>query len=174
MQGARWSQNDGKAKSWVHKISFTSGLTLLNPWSIGTETKALARVTETCHHIGSTASQDRRAWLPGRVFCLTGRARNGGPSPTQFAVQTPPNKGVKTLNHSTDKTGGRKKLREAVQEPPLLPEKFPSSHPATSMRPLAPGCRRKVTSAPSQPGTPPNRHLAHPCPYLAQRIQLTQ
>ena len=30
-QVARGSQNDGKAKSRVHKISFTSGLSLLNP-----------------------------------------------------------------------------------------------------------------------------------------------
>lgn len=52
-----------------------------------------------------------------------------------------------------------------MQEPPLLREKFPSSWPAASVRPLAPGCRREVASAPSQPGTPPNRHLAQADPY---------
>lgn len=60
-------------------------------------------------------------------------------------------------------------MQEVWDLPPLLPEKFPSSHP--EMGSLASGCRPEVTSAPSQPGTPPNQHLAQadPHPRLCHR-----
>ncbi|XP_070324648.1 synapsin-1-like [Odocoileus virginianus] len=99
-----------------------------------------------------------------RSSCLVGGSSSKKEEKIQFAVQTPPNKGIKTLNHSADKTGGRKE-RERPCRSLLCCRRFPSSQPAASVRPLAPGCRREVASAPSQPGTPPNRHLAQADPY---------
>ena len=134
----------------------------------------MAIVTETSHHISPTTSQDPRAWLPGRVFCLTGRERENSLPPGQFVRPDPHQQRCQDLKsfNRQQREGGKNGrglggegggVQEVWDLPSLLPEKFPSSHP--EMGSLAPGCRPEVTSAPSQPGTPPNQHLAQADPH---------